>query len=70
MAAGAEEKPRLRVVRLLRAAALEQGRRLAGPARLEQAQGVAMRMKSHDGPRIECAPEGQALPETGARVLP
>lgn len=53
MAGRAEEKPRLPIVRLLLAAALEQDRRLAGPACLEQVHGIAMRISSHERSRTD-----------------
>ena len=70
MAARAEQKPRLRVIRLLGAETLEQNCRLAVPPCLEQAQGVTMRIKSHEWPRIDSAPEERALPRTNGAVLP
>ncbi len=68
--ARAEQKPRLCVIRLLGAETLEQNCRLAVPPCLEQAQGVTMRIKSHEWPRIESALEERALPRTNGAVLP
>ncbi len=69
MAARAEQEPRLCIIRLLGAEMLEQNCRLAVPPCLEQAQGVTMRIKSHEWPRIESAPEERALPRTNGAVL-